>query len=188
MRTSSIVLRTLAAGVASVFVLSFLALSDGPATAGGEAEKRDGNEAQRVRVVLVAPVDAKHRPIYERLTQRGMPERLAQFLSPVRLPRELVVTVEGCKGDVNASLRRCRHHRLLRIAAVLPRRCAEGNFARGSCTGRTQFSPRQSPCPARGRARDIDLLDIPVLAARRTPPTCCRPICNCSSGRSPRVC
>ncbi len=102
MRTSSIVLRTLAAGVASVFVLSFLALSDGPATAGGEAEKRVEMKPNRVRVVLVAPVDAKHRPIYERLTQRGMPERLAQFLSPVRLPRELVVTVEGCKGDVNA--------------------------------------------------------------------------------------
>ena len=135
MRTSSIVLRTLAAGVASVFVLSFLALSDGPATAGGEAEKRVEMKPNSVRVVLVAPVDAKHRPIHERLTQRGMPERLAQFLSPVRLPREVVVTVEGCKGDVNAYLRRCRHHRLLRIPAVLPRHCAEGNFAGGSCAG-----------------------------------------------------
>ena len=102
MGTSSIVLRALAAAVAFVFVLSFLALSHGPVTAGGAAKKRVGMKPNRFRVVLVAPVDAKHRPIHARLTERRMPERLAQFLSPVRLPREVVVTVQGCKGDVNA--------------------------------------------------------------------------------------
>jgi hypothetical protein len=102
MNTLPLLLRAIAAAVAIVIVLSFLALSHDSASAAGAAKKRVGMKPNRFRVVLLAPEDAKHRPIQEHLTKRGMPQRLSQFLSPLRLPRDVIVTVQGCQGDVNA--------------------------------------------------------------------------------------
>ena len=48
------------------------------------------------------PKNPAHQPIYEQLKQLRFLEKLQQFLTPFRLPRALLVKVEGCDGDANA--------------------------------------------------------------------------------------
>jgi hypothetical protein len=45
---------------------------------------------------------AAHQPIYERLKQVRALERLQTLLSPLRLPRPLLLKVSGCDGVSNA--------------------------------------------------------------------------------------
>jgi len=56
----------------------------------------------RVRGEYVRPVDPAHQPVYETLRRQRVLERLSEFLAPFRLPRELVLKVEGCNGKANA--------------------------------------------------------------------------------------
>ena len=56
-----------------------------------------------------------HQPIYERLKEIRFLEKLQEFLSPVRLPRTLLVKLEGCDGDANAFYEEDAINRLLRI-------------------------------------------------------------------------
>jgi len=58
--------------------------------------------ANRVTVSYVPPKNAAHQPIYEQLKEVSFLEKLQQFLAPFRLPRALLVKVEGCDGDANA--------------------------------------------------------------------------------------
>jgi hypothetical protein len=58
--------------------------------------------ASRVSVSYVPPKDPAHQPIYEQLKQLRFLEKLQQLLTPFRLPRALLVKVEGCDGDANA--------------------------------------------------------------------------------------
>ena len=58
--------------------------------------------ASRVSVSYVPPKEPAHQPIYEQLQELRFLENLQEFLSPVRLPRMLLVKVEGCNGDANA--------------------------------------------------------------------------------------
>src|SRR5262245_27886343 len=58
--------------------------------------------AGRVSVSYVPPKDPAHQPIYEQLQELRFLENLREFLSPVRLPRMLLMKVEGCDGDANA--------------------------------------------------------------------------------------
>jgi hypothetical protein len=55
-----------------------------------------------IEIAYVPPKNPAHRPIYDRLKDRGALEQLQQILSPFRLPRKLTVKVEGCDGDSNA--------------------------------------------------------------------------------------
>src|SRR5262245_12000524 len=61
--------------------------------------------AQRseVSVIYGPPKDPAHQQIYEQLKEIGFLEKVGEFLSPVRLPRTLLVKLEGCDGDANAS-------------------------------------------------------------------------------------
>jgi hypothetical protein len=58
--------------------------------------------ANRVTVSYVPPKNAAHQPIYEQLKEVSFLEKLQRFLTPFRLPRALLVKVEGCDGDANA--------------------------------------------------------------------------------------
>jgi Putative metallopeptidase len=58
--------------------------------------------ANRVSVSYVPPKNPAHQPIYDQLKEVSFLEKLQQFLSPFRLPRALLVKVEGCDGDANA--------------------------------------------------------------------------------------
>jgi Putative metallopeptidase len=73
-----------------------LAISiSGPASAGPYKPKQ-------VRVEYVLPKNPAHQPIYERLKQARALERIQKLLSPLRLPRPLVLKVSGCDGESNA--------------------------------------------------------------------------------------
>jgi hypothetical protein len=50
----------------------------------------------------MCPKNPAHKPIYEQLKEISFLEKLHQFLTPFRLPRALLVKVEGCDGDANA--------------------------------------------------------------------------------------
>jgi Putative metallopeptidase len=56
----------------------------------------------RVKVSYVPPKNPEHQAIYEQLKAVRFLERLQQFLTPFRLPRALLVKMEGCDGDANA--------------------------------------------------------------------------------------
>jgi hypothetical protein len=56
----------------------------------------------RVNVSYVPPKNPEHQAIYEQLKAVRFLERLQQFLTPFRLPRALLVKMEGCDGDANA--------------------------------------------------------------------------------------
>ena len=66
------------------------------------AEARKAFKPNSIRIAYVAPKNPAHQPIHDRLRQRRVLERLAFFLSPLRLPRTLLIKVEGCDGEVNA--------------------------------------------------------------------------------------
>jgi hypothetical protein len=55
-----------------------------------------------VDVAYLPPKNAVHQPIYDRLKDAGALERLQRLLSPFRLPRRLMVKVEGCDGEIDA--------------------------------------------------------------------------------------
>src|SRR6185295_17389262 len=58
--------------------------------------------SKQIRVEYEVPKNPAHRPIYERLKQVRALERLQELLSPLRLPRQLLLKVSGCDGESNA--------------------------------------------------------------------------------------
>src|SRR5260370_36934268 len=57
----------------------------------------------RVSVSYLPPKNPAHEPIYEQLKEIRFLEKVQEFLSRVRLPRRLLLKLEGCDGDDNAS-------------------------------------------------------------------------------------
>jgi Putative metallopeptidase len=64
--------------------------------------------AQRseVSVIYGPPKDPAHQQIYEQLKEIGFLDKVGEFISPVQLPRTLLMKLEGCDGDANASYER----------------------------------------------------------------------------------
>lgn len=60
------------------------------------------SKANRVSISYVVPKNPAHQPIYERLKERRVLERLQKFLSPFRLPRTLNIRMAGCDGEADA--------------------------------------------------------------------------------------
>jgi hypothetical protein len=59
-------------------------------------------KSKQVRVEYVVPKNPAHQPIYERLKHVRALEHLQTLLSPLRLPRPLLLKVSGCDGESNA--------------------------------------------------------------------------------------
>ena len=57
---------------------------------------------QQIRVEYVPPKNPAHQPIYDEIKQAQALERIQELLSPLRLPRPLLVKVTGCDGESNA--------------------------------------------------------------------------------------
>jgi len=57
---------------------------------------------RQIDIEYVPPKNAVHAPLYEALKGRHALEKLQTFLSPLRLPRRLMVKLEGCDGESNA--------------------------------------------------------------------------------------
>lgn len=60
------------------------------------------SKANRVSVHYVPPKNPVHQRIYDELKRRGSMERLQEFLSPVRLPKKLRISLAGCDGEADA--------------------------------------------------------------------------------------
>ena len=56
----------------------------------------------QIRVEYVLPKNPAHQSIYERLKEARALERIQKLLSPLRLPRPLLLKVSGCDGVSNA--------------------------------------------------------------------------------------
>jgi hypothetical protein len=60
------------------------------------------SKVNRVKVSYEPPENPAHQQIYTDLKQRGALEKLQKFLSPVRLPKTLRISLEGCDGEADA--------------------------------------------------------------------------------------
>ena len=59
-------------------------------------------KSKQIRVEYVLPKNPAHQFIYDRLKQARALERIQTLLSPLRLPRALLLKVSGCDGESNA--------------------------------------------------------------------------------------
>jgi hypothetical protein len=59
-------------------------------------------KANRIEIAYVEPSDPAHGQIYELLKERRVLERFKAYLSPLRLPRKLLLRTAGCDGESNA--------------------------------------------------------------------------------------
>jgi hypothetical protein len=60
------------------------------------------NKSNQIRVEYVLPKNPAHQPIYERVKAERSLELIQKLLSPIRLPRPLLLKVSGCDGESNA--------------------------------------------------------------------------------------
>ena len=70
--------------------------------AAGATSAREELKPNRIRIEYLAPKNPAHQHIYDRLMQARVLERIAEFVSPFRLPRDLRMKVQGCDGTVNS--------------------------------------------------------------------------------------
>jgi hypothetical protein len=87
-----------ALGLLRPVCLSLFIACIAPAGASSLGELKTG----QVRGEYVPPKNPAHRYVYERLKDRRVLERLSEYLAPIKLPRELLIKLEGCDGEVNA--------------------------------------------------------------------------------------
>ena len=59
-------------------------------------------KSKQIRVEYALPKNPAHQSIYDRLKQARALERIQTLLSPLRLPRPLLLKVAGCDGESNA--------------------------------------------------------------------------------------
>jgi Putative metallopeptidase len=85
--------------ISAVLALAIIWTALLPQTAAQTALAQRGE----VSVIYVPPKNPAHQSIYEQLNEIGFLEKVREFLSPVQLPRTLLVKLEGCDGDANAS-------------------------------------------------------------------------------------
>jgi len=63
----------------------------------------------RIEILYVQPTNPAHQGIYEVLKKRRVLERFKAYLSPLRLPRALLLKTEGCDGVANAYYEASEH-------------------------------------------------------------------------------
>jgi hypothetical protein len=104
-------MKCIVSAAALVFALVWTTVASAPASAQITTTDRPGGGQQQqpttlapsaippnpqVDIAYVEPKDAKFRPIYDTLKKRQVLEQLRAFLSPLRLPRKLLVKVDEC--------------------------------------------------------------------------------------------
>ena len=70
----------------------------------GNAGAREAGalRSNRIEIEYSTPKNAAQENIYRLMRERKVLERFKDFLSPLRLPRVLLLRVEGCDGETNA--------------------------------------------------------------------------------------
>jgi Putative metallopeptidase len=81
------------------FLLAFATVST---FAGAVGRDTTALRPNRIEIEYVTPKNAAHEHIYRLMRERKVLERFKEYLSPLRLPRDLLLKVEGCDGVVNA--------------------------------------------------------------------------------------
>jgi hypothetical protein len=76
-----------------------LALS---AVTSADAKAVKGAKTDRIDIEYVAPKSPEHQPVLELIKEHRTLEKIKQLLSPLRLPRRLLIKTEGCDGVSNA--------------------------------------------------------------------------------------
>src|SRR5690348_15861833 len=66
------------------------------------ARESTAPQTDRVEIEYVTPKNAAHEPIYQLMRERKVLERFKEYLSPLRLPRILLLKLEGCDGEINS--------------------------------------------------------------------------------------
>lgn len=67
-----------------------------------EAQKLSKFRADRIQISYAPPKNAAHQTVHDLLKQQRVLEKFKAFLSPLRLPRTLLLKFEGCDGVSNA--------------------------------------------------------------------------------------
>ena len=81
-----------------LLVLTGASLNSEPAF----ARKSSILRADRIAISYIPPKNPAHETIFQLLKARQTLEKFKNLLSPLRLPRALLLKVEGCDGESNA--------------------------------------------------------------------------------------
>jgi len=82
----------------SVFLIAAGVIASAPAF----AKQSSVSRGDRIKISYVPPKNPDHQAIFELLKERQVLEKFKGFLSPLRLPRPLLLKLEGCDGISNA--------------------------------------------------------------------------------------
>ncbi len=103
-------MKCIVSAAALLFAMAWTVIGSAPTSAQiGTTDRPGGGQQQpttlqpsalapnpQIDVAYVEPKDAKFRPIHDKLKKRQVLEQLRAFLSPLRLPRKLLVKVDQC--------------------------------------------------------------------------------------------
>lgn len=70
--------------------------------AGGALAQTQGWQPRQVDFQYVEPKSPNLKPVYERIRQAKVLETIQRLVTPLRLPRRLLIKTEDCAGDSNA--------------------------------------------------------------------------------------
>jgi Putative metallopeptidase len=85
-----------------VFVALLILIGAGLNSESAVAKKSSILRADRIQISYVPPKNSAHEAIFQLLKERRTLEKLKGLLSALRLPRALLLKVEGCDGESNA--------------------------------------------------------------------------------------
>jgi hypothetical protein len=84
-------------------VLRALAIAGAAAAAGpASAQPSKSAKTDRIEIQYVAPKSPEHQQVLDLLKESRTLEKIKELLSPIRLPRKLLIKTEGCDGVSNA--------------------------------------------------------------------------------------
>ena len=86
----------------NVLVALVILIGAGLTSQSAAAEKSSPLRADRIQISYVPPKNSAHEAIFRLLKERQVLEKFKGLLSALRLPRALLLKVEGCDGESNA--------------------------------------------------------------------------------------
>jgi len=93
----------MASGVSmKVLVALLILIGAGLTSQSAAAEKSSTLRADRIQISYAPPKNSAHEAIFQLLKERQVLEKFKGLLSALRLPRTLLLKVEGCDGESNA--------------------------------------------------------------------------------------
>jgi hypothetical protein len=85
-----------------IAVFALFAAAIGLALPAATAAIAGPNRPNQIRITYVKPAKPEHQAIHDELKRARGLERMQSLLSPIRLPRPLMLKLDGCDGEANA--------------------------------------------------------------------------------------